>query len=625
MNNTQNDMPTTDLLEKIKSLKFSSLDEEQFWEVFLSDIAKLNKAPFSLLLEQKDEQWSLKSNYLLKEFSEHQEEILQLGVGIATRALSNKFSYERARLKWMSSKSLMGVAIKIESIYENLVLFLLIEHENSVSFNNAIVRLNIFSDIYLSYSQNNTQLTTIQEPDIKTHRSSDEHAFQDVVEIVSLLIYQKKFLLASMTLVNELSTRFNCSKVSIGWKNNEYVEAIALSHREDFTRNSEVVDKLEAVYEECFDQGHEIHYPKIEDDFVITYAHKDYIEENRIEEILSLPFRVQNEVKGVILFEKADENFSQEELIVLRLIVNQVTPILDSLHIRDRNIFSALKYKAKEYLSWWLGVNDTLVKFSAIMVSVVLITISTVSIEYKIESVGALSTDNISFVSTPFDSTVYQVDVYSGDIVKKGDSLLLLDTKELYLKYSEAMADVSRYSIEEQKSRGINELAEMQIAKAKTDQAYATQQRIEYYLEQSKILSPIDGVIVEGDHEELLGKPVSKGDMLFKIAQLSDFYLTLNVSEEYIDEIKVGGKGKFVFLGKTAERIEFTIDKIIPIANVDPTQNNSFIVKAVFVESSKSWWRPGMSGVAKIHAGERKIIWILTHRFVDFLRLFFWI
>jgi len=37
------------------------------------------------------------------------------------------------------------------------------------------------------------------------------------------------------------------------------------------------------------------------------------------------------------------------------------------------------------------------------------------------------------------------------------------------------------------------------------------------------------------------------------------------------------------------------------------------------------WWRPGMAGVAKIHVGHRSFLWILTHRTVDFLRMFFWL
>jgi hypothetical protein len=31
-----------------------------------------------------------------------------------------------------------------------------------------------------------------------------------------------------------------------------------------------------------------------------------------------------------------------------------------------------------------------------------------------------------------------------------------------------------------------------------------------------------------------------------------------------------------------------------------------------------------MSGIAKINAGERSLLWIITHRTVDFLRLKLW-
>lgn len=616
-------MQVTEILSEIKNLKFSNLSESDFWKTFLSNIVELNKSKFALILNLEDENWALKESYNFEDFKEHHQEILQLGVSIATRALKSGFSYERLRLKWTSSNSLMGVGIKIDSMNDDLVLFLFMEHESATTFNNALARLSIFSDTYLSYLKNNSQLTVVDALDAKDEKSGD--SFKDVVEITSLLIYKKKFLLSTLALVNELVTRFNCSKVSIGWKKREYVEAVSISHRENFIRKTEVIDKLEAVYEECYDQNQEIHYPNIEDNFTIVYAHEEYLKDNGSNEILSLPLRNGEDILGVILLEKEEGGFSDDDLLLIRLIANQVTPILNATYVQDRGIFAKLKYRAKEYLSWWLGVNDTLVKFLVITMSAILFTISIVDMNYKIESLGAITTDNISFVSTPFDSIVYEVDVHSGDIVKQGDKLLSLDTKELYLKYSEALADVSRYSIEEQKSRGSNELADMQMARAKTNQAIATKKRVEYYLNQSNIKSSIDGVIVEGDYEELLGKPVSKGDMLFKIAQLSEFYLTLNVSEEYIHELSVGKKGKFAFLGKTDEKIEFIIDKIIPIATVDSDQKNSFVVKGLLLEEAKDWWRPGMSGVAKIEVGDRKIIWVLTHKFVDFIHLFFWI
>jgi hypothetical protein len=40
--------------------------------------------------------------------------------------------------------------------------------------------------------------------------------------------------------------------------------------------------------------------------------------------------------------------------------------------------------------------------------------------------------------------------------------------------------------------------------------------------------------------------------------------------------------------------------------------------------SPEEWWRPGMTGICKINAGDRSLLWILTHRTVEFLRMALW-
>jgi len=35
-------------------------------------------------------------------------------------------------------------------------------------------------------------------------------------------------------------------------------------------------------------------------------------------------------------------------------------------------------------------------------------------------------------------------------------------------------------------------------------------------------------------------------------------------------------------------------------------------------------WRPGMEGEARINIEHRRIIWIWTHKFIDWLRLKLW-
>jgi len=50
-------------------------------------------------------------------------------------------------------------------------------------------------------------------------------------------------------------------------------------------------------------------------------------------------------------------------------------------------------------------------------------------------------------------------------------------------------------------------------------------------------------------------------------------------------------------------------------------EGNVFVARCSFHESPPDWWRPGMTGVAKLDAGESSLLWILTHRLIDTLRL----
>jgi hypothetical protein len=51
---------------------------------------------------------------------------------------------------------------------------------------------------------------------------------------------------------------------------------------------------------------------------------------------------------------------------------------------------------------------------------------------------------------------------------------------------------------------------------------------------------------------------------------------------------------------------------------------NYFKVEATFDADPGPRLRPGMQGVAKIHVDERKLAWIWTRSFVDWLRLSLW-
>ena len=64
------------------------------------------------------------------------------------------------------------------------------------------------------------------------------------------------------------------------------------------------------------------------------------------------------------------------------------------------------------------------------------------------------------------------------------------------------------------------------------------------------------------------------------------------------------------------------VDRITPVS-IAGEGANYFQVEASLVETPE-FLRPGMQGVSKIAVCERQLLWIWTHRMVDWLRLKLW-
>lgn len=612
-----------ELIEIIQRLRYTDDTPQVALKNFLKYSALLIKAPIAIMMTQKSEkEWSITSSYGI-DSPNQEEEFVSIALEMSSRVFKSGFSYSRTTIEWINLSNQISFAIKVDTKDEDALSFIsfVIDSPTQQYLSEMIIRTLLNSDIPKQILSENISIS-------KSHQdnSSDIKVLSvDVLEILSKIIFQEKFLLASMFLVNEVATRFNCSQVSIGWEKGNYINPIAISHIDKFDKGMESVRKLEALYEESADQDEEIIYPSEELSDKIIFAHHHYIESTKAKEVVSIPFRYEGRVVGVMSCEKSVGVFKQEELILLRLLSNYITPWLHELYIKDRWIGGRIALASRAYLSRFFTLKNTFLKSLSVVISALLIYGALGSWNYKIEVVASLETDNIAFISAPFNGLVYSVSVHAGDKVKKGDNLLSFDKDELYLKESEALADINKYTSESEKARAKNTLADMRVALSKKKEAELNLKRVHYYLEKSDILSPLEGVVIVGDKEELLGSPIAKGDLLFKVAQSTDLYLRLKVPESDIDEINISLKGEFALLSSPEHRYHFEIENIIPMAEVDSSNGNVFIIKAKVIDAPQEWWRAGMSGVAKIEVGERNILWILTHKFIESIRMYLWI
>jgi len=68
--------------------------------------------------------------------------------------------------------------------------------------------------------------------------------------------------------------------------------------------------------------------------------------------------------------------------------------------------------------------------------------------------------------------------------------------------------------------------------------------------------------------------------------------------------------------------MSLVVERVTPISTAEDGRNY-FRVEAA-LEEPVATLRPGMQGIAKIDAGDRRLLWIWTHELIDWLRLSTW-
>lgn len=205
-----------------------------------------------------------------------------------------------------------------------------------------------------------------------------------------------------------------------------------------------------------------------------------------------------------------------------------------------------------------------------------------------------------------------------------GDRLFAVGTRELALERASIQAEIAQASREAEKRRAVNQLSEMQVAEAQVLQAQAKLAQIQQRVKAAAVIAPMDGVVIEGEPGKNLGGAVRRGDTIVKIAALSSLYVEAAVPEKDLGHVTLGQKTRLTLLAEPALTHELTVERIIPLASVVDGEN-TFAVRLAIEGAAQNWWRPGMTGVAKISVGWRPLAWVATRRLIDYLRIKLWI
>jgi RND family efflux transporter MFP subunit len=454
---------------------------------------------------------------------------------------------------------------------------------------------------------------------------------QHVLQLATAVATADGFESAAMNLCNELAARTGATRVSIGWLKGRGIKLKAMSHTEQFDRKQELSVAIEKAMEECLDQEEIVQY---EADGTgsenVSRAAQLLSKMQGGTGIISLPLRRKDEIHGVVTLEfPPNYKLAPQAATGLAVAAELLAPQLYDRYENDRYLITKMAISTREATKLAIGPKHWVAKLIIAAVIALIVAVCVVKVTYHVTAPFAFAATDPRKVGAPFEGIIEKVykDVNSSPkdrIVKKGEPLLELQTYQYKLELIKAKttAEQARTKahqllyVEQKSAEGKQAMKEAEAADA--DAALA-----QWKIDNATVRAPIDGEILAGDQKENLQAPVKEGQELYTIADRSHLRAELSVPEREVQELREGQKGKLTSNSDPGREFDFTVDTIFPEGEAKEG-GNFFKVYGNFDTPLSPEWRPGLQGEANVNIDKRRIVWIWTHKFTEWVELEMW-
>ena len=218
---------------------------------------------------------------------------------------------------------------------------------------------------------------------------------------------------------------------------------------------------------------------------------------------------------------------------------------------------------------------------------------------------------------------VREVRVREGEEVSAGDVLIVLEDDQVRLAIEQQRKALAVSERKLRAYRAANDPAREQEEQANYEVIQAQVARLEAQLESTRIRSPLAGVVLTPNLENLVGSYVAEGQVLCEVAPLDRLELEVAVPEDLVGYVREGQEVSFVLSAypDTTFRGEVTH---IGLRSQTRAQRNTFVVRSS-IEEPEVRLRPGMTGWARVRSGQRSAGFVLFRKVITYfqLRVFF--
>jgi len=445
-----------------------------------------------------------------------------------------------------------------------------------------------------------------------------------VLELIATSLQHERFQASATAVVTELATAFGCERVSIGFMKGQHIQVLALSHSAAFAKKTNLIRAIEAAMDESADQLATVIFPSRKDGpFQVTRAHAELLQEHGTGAVCTIPMTSGANVLGALVLElPKGAEFDARTTELCEHAALLVGPVLDVKRKEDRWLAQKALDSLMTYWRNLVGPRHAALKLWTCIVLLVIAFFAIVDGDYMVTANANLEGTVQRAVTASMQGYIIEARARAGDIVRKGDLLAAMDDRDLRLERQKVLSQGAQQESERRQAIAEGNRARARILETQGAQVISQLALIDEQISRTRLVAPFDAVVVKGDLSQSLGAAVERGNVLFELAPLDTYRVIMKVDERDITEIAVGQTGRLALTSMPNDELTLVVEKITPVSVIDQGRNY-FRVEAR-AQGAIEKLRPGMEGVGKIHVDERKLLWIWTHKFVHWLRMWVW-
>lgn len=439
------------------------------------------------------------------------------------------------------------------------------------------------------------------------------------------LLASNKFELAATEFLSRLAQTFDCERVSLGFVDGNEIKIAAISRFYQQVKPS-ALPELQAAMQEGVMQDVMITYPQPPSDFpYIVLAHAKLVQTNGLASAFTVPFGHEGRIVGAITLEKRHErHMKSEQLASLSRLANQASPLLMLKWSLEQPLTARWGQSLKSLFTGNGGKSTSRIRIAVIgLAAAALAALFTVPVSHQIIGQARLEASVQRMISAPIDGYLKEVRVRPGDRVQAQQLLAELNDETLRTEKRRLEAEAMQQENALVEAMVKTDRTEVVLRRAKLDEVIAQKDLVTQQLDRIQLVAPFDGVVINGDLTQLLGSPMKRGDVLFTLAEGTDFRVMVEVPERDISDIAVGQRGQLVLTALPAENFPIRVVRITPVAGVSADGQNIFEIEAA-LEGQSDRLVPGMKGAAKITAGDKPFGWKWAVRAWHAVSFIFW-